>query len=145
AQEPVAPRPCRCFDGGSGGGGGESAVVHHLFVRERGSLEFFDLLLAGDQLTLAGLTSALTKELTRRGHVPLWTLDRDARGATVKRHPHGGTGTPAFDFRVYRVYPANPTTTVKNVLAREAAFASDDDVAAHVLSTPCPELEVVLI
>ncbi|XP_078444221.1 glycoprotein 3-alpha-L-fucosyltransferase A-like [Wolffia australiana] len=111
-------RPCKCTRSGS--------TLHHLYIRERGTFDFFSIFLRSDNLTRQALEWAIRRKFELMKHEPIWKKERPAMLL-------GGS-----ELMVYRIYPAG-------ISQREALysfeFRSDEELRRFVETKPCAKLE----
>ncbi|XP_016650933.1 PREDICTED: glycoprotein 3-alpha-L-fucosyltransferase A-like isoform X1 [Prunus mume] len=115
-------RPCKCTRG--------SAVVYHLYVRERGRFKMESIFLRSGNLTLGAFESLVLTKFKSQRHVPIW---KEERPKSIR----GGD-----DFKIYRIYPVGMTQRQALYTFR---FNGDADFRRHVESNPCAKFEVILV
>lgn len=126
-----ANRPCSCVEKQvNWGRQSQSRTVFHLYVRERNAFQYLDVFVRSDDLSLAALEEAVMQRFRAVDYVPLFI-----KYGSQKRFTEG--------WRVFKIYPV--LTNQRRVLFENGAFASTDEIRRHLMSTPCPRLEVIFV
>lgn len=140
ASDRLARRPCACRDPATG------LQTHHLFVRERHTLEHRSLFL--EEPLSVGRLQAAVLELYGPQHRPVWSR---ARPSYRRKHANGSWDLGHVQLRVHRLYPSGLTQ-------REALYGRapdpftvrdnatmDRSLAQWVADNPCGELDVIFV